>query len=394
MWAKGECRKFIGLEISYYLVHRRVQTIQLGEDLICGFGPGEGLGIIVVLGDVAVDGGLKIDDRVEAAASDALAGQRREEGLDGVQPGAGFGREVEGPARVTLEPRLDLGMVVGAVVVDDRMDHLAGRHGALDGGEEAQELLVAVALHATADHRAVERIEGSEQRGRAVANIVVRDGAGLARLERQAGLGPVQRLDLGFLVDREDQSMLGRSDIQADHVLELGGEVGIGRALEGAQAMGLQLVSLPDALHRAQRHAHRLGHGAAGPMRGFARRLAAGQCDQLLDDGGGQRRLARFAGLVPQQAVDPGLGEPPLPAPHGRPADPGPPCDLGDAHALGRDEHDPSPDQVLLRLVAIGDDRFQANMILCRDDGTYLMGHPRMIAHPIGLVNLLFVSVH
>ena len=56
-----------------------------------------------MLGEVALDGGLQVDDRMEATAADALASERREEGLDCVEPGARGGREVEGPARVTLQ---------------------------------------------------------------------------------------------------------------------------------------------------------------------------------------------------------------------------------------------------------------------------------------------------
>jgi hypothetical protein len=50
------------------LVHRRIQAIQFGEDLVGRFGPDEGPGIVIVLGDVAVGRGLEVDDRVEAAA--------------------------------------------------------------------------------------------------------------------------------------------------------------------------------------------------------------------------------------------------------------------------------------------------------------------------------------
>ena len=63
-----------GPGIQWLLVHRRIQAIYLGEDLVDGLGPGERLGIVVVLGDVAVDGGLEVDDRAEAAASDAARG--------------------------------------------------------------------------------------------------------------------------------------------------------------------------------------------------------------------------------------------------------------------------------------------------------------------------------
>jgi hypothetical protein len=45
-----------------------LRRFTLGEDLVLGLGPGERLGITVVLGDVAADRGLEVDDRVEAAA--------------------------------------------------------------------------------------------------------------------------------------------------------------------------------------------------------------------------------------------------------------------------------------------------------------------------------------
>jgi hypothetical protein len=38
------------------------------------------------------------------------------------------------------------------------MDHLAGRHARLDSVEEADELLMAVALHAAAQHRLLQHV--------------------------------------------------------------------------------------------------------------------------------------------------------------------------------------------------------------------------------------------
>ena len=133
------------------------------------------------------------------------------------------------------------------------MDQLAGRHRRLDRIEEADELLVPVALHAAAEHRAVEDVEGGEQRGGAVADIVVGHGPGLAGLERQTRLGAVERLDLAFLVDREHDRMARRRQVEPDNVRELGDEVGIAAALEGADAVRLQPVRRPDPLHGPQR---------------------------------------------------------------------------------------------------------------------------------------------
>ena len=58
---------------------------------------------------------------------------------------------MEDEALVPVEPGADLGMLVGGVVVEDDVDHLAGRHIGLDRVQEAHELLMAVALHVAAD---------------------------------------------------------------------------------------------------------------------------------------------------------------------------------------------------------------------------------------------------
>ena len=92
----------------------------------------------------------------------------------------------------------------------------------LDGVEEADELLMAMALHVAADHRAVEHVHGREQRRRAVALVVVGHGSGAALLHRQAGLGAVERLDLALFVDRQDDGVRRRIDIEPDDVAQLG----------------------------------------------------------------------------------------------------------------------------------------------------------------------------
>jgi hypothetical protein len=59
-------------------------------------------------------------------------------------------------------------------------------------------------------------------------------------------------LDLALLVDREDDRMGGRIDVEADDVFELLGELRVRRQLERADAMRRELVSLEDTLHRSQ----------------------------------------------------------------------------------------------------------------------------------------------
>jgi hypothetical protein len=57
-----------------------------------------------MFGEIAFDGGLQVDDGMEAAAPAALAGECGKECLDRVQPRSGRGREVEGPAWMSGEP--------------------------------------------------------------------------------------------------------------------------------------------------------------------------------------------------------------------------------------------------------------------------------------------------
>ena len=102
---------------------------------------------------------------------------------------------------------------------------------------------MAVALHVAADDGAVEHVEGGEQRRRAVTLVVVGHGAGAALLHRQAWLSAVERLDLALFVDRENDGMGGRVDVEADNVLEFLRELRVVRQLERPDVMRGELVS-------------------------------------------------------------------------------------------------------------------------------------------------------
>jgi hypothetical protein len=69
------------------------------------------------------------------------------------------------------EPRLDLGCLVGGIVVHDDMDVEPFRDLSIDLFEEVQELGRSVAPLAFGDNEARGDIEGGEQRGRAVPPI-------------------------------------------------------------------------------------------------------------------------------------------------------------------------------------------------------------------------------
>ena len=96
------------------------------------------------------------------------------------------------------------------------------------------------------DDLALEHVEGGEERGGAVALVVVGHGAEAPLLHRQARLGAVERLDLRFLVDREDDGMGRRIDVKPDDIAQFADEVGIVRELELPPAVRLQAVGTPD----------------------------------------------------------------------------------------------------------------------------------------------------
>src|SRR5579863_8511804 len=198
---------------------------------------------------------------------------------------------------MALEPGTDLGMLVSGVVVENDVDDFADRHLGLDGVEKSNEFLMAVTLHAAADDLALEHVESSEQGCRAMALIVVRHGSAATGLERQTGLGPVERLNLTLLVDRKHDRVRRRVDVEADNVAQLGGEVRVVRELELAHAVRLHAVCSPDALDRADAYCSCCGHGGGRPMGRLARRIALSQSDYPFDDLASERRHARGARL-------------------------------------------------------------------------------------------------
>ncbi len=69
-------------------IQHLVPAFDGGDNPVWIGGPCEGLGVGVLLGDEAVDGGLEVDQRVERAALQPPLGELGEEAFDGVEPRA------------------------------------------------------------------------------------------------------------------------------------------------------------------------------------------------------------------------------------------------------------------------------------------------------------------
>ena len=84
--------------------------------------------------------------------------------------------------------------------------------------QEGQELGAGALRVAVGHDRAGGDVQGGEQVRRAVPLVVVGAFLGHPEVDRQQRLGPVQRLDLGLLVERQHDRPGRRVQVQADHV--------------------------------------------------------------------------------------------------------------------------------------------------------------------------------
>jgi len=256
----------------------------MADDLVGVLGPGERVGPVVPAVDVAGDRGFEVGNAVERAAADGLAGDDPEEDLDHVQPGPGRGGEVQVDAGVLDQPGTHVGVLVRRVVVADHVQLDPGV-GLGDLLEEGEELDVGVLLEAPVGHQPGRDLERREEGRGAVALVVV---GLLLRDPRPQGKdrrGPVQGLDLGLLVDADDDGLRGWVEVQPDDVADLGLELGVRAELERLGLPWLQTPPTPDPRDRREADPEVVGQQASRPVRHpqlLRRRFQRGRDDDLL----------------------------------------------------------------------------------------------------------------
>lgn len=267
-------------------------------------------------------------------------------------------------------------MLVSGVIIEADMHDLAGWHFRLDRVQEADKLLMPVTLHVAPDNRPIEDIQRGKERRRSMALVIMCHGSGAAFLQRQAWLGPVERLDLAFLIETEDDGMGGRIDIEADHVPQLVDELGIVRELELAHPMRLEAVRTPDALDGADADSGRLSHHGASPVRCLARRVGERQSDDTLGHFAAKRLNARGPRLVTKQALEAFLHEPLLPTPDTGFRRAATAHDLRGADTVRAEQDDLGPPDMLLSGITIADQTFKTMTIRRREGDGNSRAHP------------------
>ena len=107
---------------------------------------------------------------------------------------------------------------MGAVIIHDEMEGNLTGELLVEGAQELEELLMPMPLLALTDHLPLQRLQSGEQGGDAVALVVVGHRPTTPLFNGQAGLGPIQRLDLALLVHAQHDRFLRRIQVQPDHV--------------------------------------------------------------------------------------------------------------------------------------------------------------------------------
>src|SRR5260370_19475771 len=131
------------------------------DDVGRGF-PDEGLRFIVPVRQPLINRSLQFAHTKESAAADHSVGDESEKAFHLIEPGT-TGRcevKVEAPPPFRLEPSLNSLAFMGGIVVHDQMHVLVRWHLFFQLVEKFDELLGAMARLATANHPAIQHVEG------------------------------------------------------------------------------------------------------------------------------------------------------------------------------------------------------------------------------------------
>ena len=183
-------------------------------------------------------------------------------------------------------------------------------------------------------------LQRGEQRGGAVADVVMGGLLRQAGSHRQDRRGPVQGLDLRLLVDAQHDRVLGRVQVEPDDVADLRLQLRVGGELERLPPPRLQPPLAPDPRHPHIRDPQLAGQQPARPVRHpqlLRRRLQRREHDRDLVD------LRRPAWLGRSSS-------PPIPSRHTASSTrspsawtPRPGHDLVRPGTVGGQQHDPRP---------------------------------------------------
>jgi len=198
----------------------------------------------------AIDIGNELGNALKTAQPDDFSSNLPKEALDQIEPGSRCWGKMEVNALFAGQPSFDGWMFVRGVVVANDVDRLVSRNAAIDLFQEGKPLVVAMPTGRVSQNLAAEIVECGKERYRSVPIVVMGACANVTLPERQAGLSALQGLALALFITTEDDCVMGRVQIKADHVPVFFFKLQIVRQLEASHPVWSNALRCPQSLDR------------------------------------------------------------------------------------------------------------------------------------------------
>src|SRR5262249_45396005 len=263
-----------------YFIQDNLSATIFSDDIFGFGGPNKRFRIAVVMLNIRFDCSYQFGDRFKNSTPKPLVGNIAEPTLDQVEAGGGSRHKVQMEPRMAFQPRFDLRVLMGSIIVYDKMQVQLSRSLLINECEKLDPLLMAMAVHARSNDVPLGHLQGSEQGGRSIAFVVVGHGSQASLDQWQSWLGSVQRLNRCFLISTHYQRVLGRVQIQAHHIDNFFNKLLVSADFERLGQMRLQTAGFPHPVHHRLVDAQRIGQRPNAPVRAVSG-LALGGC---LDD--------------------------------------------------------------------------------------------------------------
>jgi len=192
--------------------------------------------------------------------------------FDHIEPGSARGGEVHMEAWPLGQPGADGRRFVRAVIVQDQVNIQRFRDRVVDSIQELPKLDSPMPPMALPDHLPGFHIQGGKEGRRPMPTVVMGAPFDLPGSHREDGLCAIQRLDLGLLIDAQDQSTLRRIEVQAHDIPDLLNKERIRGELEGLATVGLQGKGAPNATDGTLAQPGGRCHRTGAPVRRISRR--------------------------------------------------------------------------------------------------------------------------
>ena len=150
----------------------------------------EGFGVLIVLGDIVIDGLDQVFDGTKIATANGLSSDLCKPAFDLINPGTTRRGKMQNVARSTSKPVAHPGRLVSGQIIQHQVNGSRAREFSFDQLHEFQEFLFAMTAVAFANDSTGSYLVSAKERDHPVAVIVVALTFWVARFHRQDRLGP------------------------------------------------------------------------------------------------------------------------------------------------------------------------------------------------------------